>query len=154
MTFWCNHEFWSVLSIKKRYIWTACPMCFTSLMKMFKINEDNTNTQSMRCLCHLKHVIKKKKNEGKEIPLDCELLPAAYGNWSSSTLYITVKRTLTDTVRGVPFMLNVLTVPLIKTIIDCYLYKTESVPNFLRVIIIRVLFSPLCDNYRYATRQV
>ena len=120
---------------------------------MFEINEDNTSTQSPRFLCHLKHVTK-KKNEGKEIPFDFELLPAAYGKWSSSTLYITVKRTLTDTVRGVPFMLNVLTVPLIKTITDCYLYKTEAVHNFLRAIIIRVLFSPMCDNYRYATREV
>jgi len=121
-------------------------------MKMFEINEDNTSTQSPRFLCHLKHVT--KKNEGKEIPFDFELLPAAYGKWSSSTLYITVKRTLTDTVRGVPFMLNVLTVPLIKTITDCYLYQTEAVHNFLRAIIIRVLFSPMCDNYRYATREV
>lgn len=123
-------------------------------MKTFKINEDNTSKQSSRYLCHLKHVTKKKKNEGKEIPFDFELLPTAYGKWSSSTLYITVKRTLTDTVRGVPFMLNVLTVPLIKTITDCYLYKTEAVHNFLRAIIITVLFSPMCDNYRYGTRQV
>lgn len=99
-------------------------------------------------------MIKKKKKEGKEIPFDFELLPAAYGKWSSSTLCITVKRILTDTVRGVPFMLNFLAVSLIKTITDCYLYKTQSVHNFLRVIIISVLFSPLCDNYRYLTRQV
>ena len=51
-------------SKKKRCSWTTCLMCFISLMKMFKINEDNTSTQSPRFLCHLKHVTKKKKNEG------------------------------------------------------------------------------------------